>query len=91
MMEAYLYKLSLNIPITEYDLTLKGNLGYNGEEEMIKKIKDLDDGSIIVTSLVFQESKNKMIKTQASKKIYDYITNNLSPIGQFYKFRVYVK
>ena len=91
MMEAYLYKLGLDIPITEYDLTLKGNLGYNGEEEMIKQIKNLDDGSIIVTSLVFQESKTNMIKTQASRKIYDYITENLSPIGQFYKFRVYVK
>lgn len=58
---------------------------------MIKQIKNLDDGSIIVTSLVFQESKTNMIKTQASRKIYDYITENLSPIGQFYKFRVYVK
>lgn len=91
MMEAYLYKLTLNIPITEYDLTLKGNLGYNGEEEMINKIKNLDDGSIIVTSAIFQESKSSIIKTQASRKIYDYITKNLSLIGQFHKFRVYIK
>lgn len=89
IMEAYLYKLSLNIPINEYDLTLKGNLGYNGEEKMIEKIKDLDDHSIIVTSLVFEESTTSMLKTQASKKIYDYITNNFSTIGQFHKFRVY--
>ena len=91
MMEAYLYKLTLNIPITKYDLTLKGNLGYNGEEEMINKIKNLDDGSIIVTSAIFQESKSSIIKTQASRKIYDYITKNLSLIGQFHKFRVYIK
>ena len=90
-MEAYLYKLSLNIPINEYDLTLKGNLGYNGEEKMIEKIKDLDDHSIIVTSLAFEESTTSMLKTQASKKIYDYITNNFSTIGQFHKFRVYIK
>ena len=91
IMEAYLYKLSLTIPINEYDLTLKGNLGYNGEEKMIEKIKDLDDHSIIVTSLAFEESTTSMLKTQASKKIYDYITNNFSTIGQFHKFRVYIK
>ena len=34
----------------------------------------------------------KIIKDKKLKiKIYDYITENLSPIGQFYKFRVYVK
>ena len=60
-------------------------------EEMINKIKNLDDGSIIVTSAIFQESKSSIIKTQASRKIYDYITKNLSPIGQFHKFRVYIK
>lgn len=91
LMESYLYKLTLDIPINEYDLTLKGNLGYNGEEEMIEKIKDLKDGSIIVTSSIFQESKTKGIKTQSSKKIYNYITNNLNSLGQFHKFKVYIK
>ena len=91
MMEAYLYKLTLDIPINEYDLTLKGNLGYNGEEEMINKIKNLDDGSIIITSAIFQKSKSSIVKTQASREIYDYITENLSLIGQFHKFKMYVK
>ena len=91
MMEAYLYKLTLDIPINEYDLTLKGNLGYNGEEEMINKIKNLDDGSIIITSAIFQESKSSIVKTQASKKIYNFITENYNQIGQFHKFKMYVK
>ena len=91
MMEAYLYKLTLDIPINEYDLTLKGNLGYNGESEMINKIKNLDDGSIIITSAIFQESKSSIVKTQASKKIYNFITENYNQIGQFHKFKMYVK
>ena len=82
LQEAYLYKLSLNIPINEYDLTLKGNMGYNGEERMIDKIKNLKKGSIIVTSNIFQEG-------QSSEKIYDYIKDNLTLISQFHKFKIY--
>ena len=45
LMESYLYKLSLDIPINEYDLTLKGNMGYDGENKMIEKIKRIKKGS----------------------------------------------
>ena len=58
---------------------------------MISKIKNLDDGSIIITSAIFQESKSSIVKTQASKKIYDFITENYNQIGQFHKFKMYVK
>ena len=91
LMESYLYKLSLDIPINEYDLTLKGNMGYDGENKMIEKIKKIKKGSIIIVANEFQETTNEMLKTQASKKIYNYITNNYSSIGQFHKFKVYIK
>ncbi len=91
VMESYLYKLTLDLPITEYDLTLKGNMGYNGEEKMIDKIKDLKKGSILVIYYEFPDTTNEMLKTQASKKIYDFITENYGSIGQFHKFKIYVK
>ena len=91
LMNSYLYKLSLNIPINEFDLPLKGNLGYNGEEELIKKIKEIKDGSIIVINNAYYEKTEDGSKNQSSKKIYDYITKNYGSIGQFHKFKIYVK
>ena len=82
MYEAYLYTIMLNKDIEIYNLPLKGNLGYNGEQEFIKKLENLPDGDIIVTSAVFQ-------KGQSSKLIYDYITNNYQQEGQFRKYKVY--
>ena len=91
LMNSYLYKLSLDIPINEFDLPLKGNLGYNGEEELIKKIKEIKDGSIIVINNAYYEKTEDGSKNQSSKKIYDYITKNYGSIGQFHKFKIYVK
>lgn len=83
MYESYLYNIMLNKKIDIYSLSLKGNLGYNGEENFIKKLNKLESNSIIVTSSIYQEG-------QSSKKIYDYIANTYSLRGQFRKFKVYV-
>lgn len=83
MHEAYLYNIMLNRDINIYSLSLKGNLGYNGEENFIKKLEALEKGSIIVTSAIYQGG-------QSSEKIYNYITNTYSLRGQFHKFSVYV-
>ncbi len=91
LMNSYLYKLALNMPINEFDLPLKGNLGYNGEEELIKKIDNLKNGSIIIVNNAYYEKTDDGAKNQSSKKIYDFITKNYSTIGQFHKFKVYVK
>ena len=89
LMNSYLYKLALNMPINEFDLPLKGNLGYNGEEELIKKIDNLKNGSIIIVNNAYYEKTDDGAKNQSSKKIYDFITKNYSTIGQFHKFKVY--
>ncbi len=68
LMNSYLYKLSLNIPINEFDLPLKGNLGYNGEEELIKKIKEIKDGSIIVINNAYYEKQKMVQKINQVKK-----------------------
>ena len=91
LMNSYLYKLALDIPINEFDLPLKGNLGYNGEEKLINKIKKIKDGSIIVVNNAYFELTEDGSKNQSSKKIYDYITKNYGSIGQFHKFKIYVK
>ena len=82
MFEGYLYDIMLNQDIDIYSLSLKGNLGYNGEEKFIKKLNELEKGSIIVTSNIYQGG-------QSSKKIYDYITKKYQGIAQFRKFKIY--
>ncbi len=91
LMNSYLYKLALDIPINKFDLPLKGNLGYNGEEELIKKIEKIKDGSIIIVNNAYYDKTEDGSKNQSSKKIYNYITKNYGSIGQFHKFKVYVK
>ena len=83
MHESYLYNIMLNRDIDLYSLSLKGNLGYNGEDKFILKINELEKGSIIVTSSIYQGG-------QSSEKIYNYITKNYSLRGQFRKFSVYI-
>ena len=82
MFEGYLYNIMLDKNPDIYSLSLKGNLGYNGEENFIKKLNNLDKGSIIVTSSIYQ-------KGQSSEKIYNYINDNYNLIGQFRKFKVF--
>ena len=91
LMNSYLYKLALDIPINEFDLPLKGNLGYNGEEELIKKIEKIKDGSLIIINNAYYERTDDGSKNQSSKKIYDFITENYGSIGQLHKFKIYVK
>ena len=91
LMNSYLYKLALDIPINEFDLPLKGNLGYNGEEELNKKIEKIKDGSLIIINNAYYERTDDGSKNQSSKKIYDFITENYGSIGQLHKFKIYVK
>ncbi len=81
MYSSYLNKYLLNIPINKYDLLLKGNLGYNGEERIINDFKDMQD--------IYFVTYDKFEGGQASKKIYDYVVNNTKYVTSKGRYNVY--
>lgn len=84
MYEAYFNKLLLGIKINKYDLTLKGNLGYNGEEETIKYFDSLPSGTKFLIYNQFEGG-------QASEKIYNHIKNNYKFTKAFNNYILYTK
>ncbi len=84
MYEAYYNKLLLGIKINKYDLLLTGNLGYNGEEEVIKYFDSLKSGTKFLMY-------NRFEGGQSSKKIYDHIEKNYKLIREFHKYKLYEK
>lgn len=66
---AYMYKLAYNIKINEFDLLMKGNMGYKGTSKMINKIKSIQKGSIFVIELEKQMS-------QFPEEILNFIIKN---------------
>jgi hypothetical protein len=84
MYEAYYNKLLLNLNINEYDLLLKGNIGYDGENRVINYFDSLDNGTLFLTYSSFEGG-------DASKEIYDHVTNNYQLIKTFDKYSLYKK
>lgn len=84
MYEAYYYKLLLGLDINKYDLLLTGNLGYNGEDKVLKYYDSLAEGTQFIMYNTFEEG-------QASKKIYNYIKDNYKVVKIFDKFVLYEK
>lgn len=81
MYSSYLNKYLLDIPINQYDLLLKGNLGYKGEEKVIEKFKEKHN--------IYFVTYNNFENGQASKKIYDYVVNNSNYVTSIEQYRVY--
>ena len=69
---AYLYKLETNEKINKFDLSNKGNMGYNGEEKWIKEI----DETCKNTKCLLILDHYKDINTQISMKINNYVIDN---------------
>ena len=85
MYEAYYDKLLLNIKINPYDLLLTGNLGYNGENRVIKYFDSLPPN----TKFILQ--KKYIGGGQLSKKVYDHIKNNYTLYKTFAIYEVYTR
>ena len=83
MYEAYYNKILLGLKINKYDLTLKGNLGYNGEEETIKYFDKQPSNTQFLIHKDFEYG-------QASKKIYDHIKNNYTFVKSFNGYELYI-
>lgn len=81
MYSSYLNKYLLNLDIGKYDLLLKGNLGYKGEDRVIKEWKEKKDTYFVV----YQDFEGG----QASKKLYDYVISNCEYLGSKGKYKIY--
>lgn len=66
----------------DMDLPFYGNLGREGEDGLIEKIKKLKDTNLLI-------SKEEDEKYQESKKVRTYIINNYELIGEIDEFLIY--
>ena len=73
MINAYFRKLYFNKDINEFDFLLNGNMGYNGDIKMIRKIDNICNKNSCV---FFVEPNDFKGYTQLSKKIYYHVINN---------------
>lgn len=67
------------------DLPFKGNLGKDGEEGLIEKIKNMSN-----TKILIEKDENEII-WQESKKIRKYIIDNIEKVGEIEEFYIYSK
>ena len=81
--KAGLYMVPLKRSNGMLDLPLKGNLGKQGEEKLIEKIKHLGDTEILI------EKDESNVFWQESKKVREYIINNMDKIGEIEEFDIY--
>lgn len=84
--DASLYMIPLDIYNKDFDMFLKGNLGSNGEEKQIEKIKNMDKNTKI---LIKNDNYNR--NWQNPNNVTNYIKNNLEKIGEIEYFDIYVK
>lgn len=83
--KAALYMVPLKKSNGMFDLPFKGNLGKNGENGLIEKIKKLKN-----TEILIEKDENNIIY-QESKKVRKYIINNMDKIGEIEEFEIYYK
>lgn len=83
----YLIKLYYDIPISQYDLLLIGNVGYHG---MDMKLKELDTLCSNEKCYFFVEKNNeKTILERQYFSFYDYIINNYKKKDSLFEFDIY--
>lgn len=83
--EAAVYKIPMNQYDKNYDMLLKGNLGQKGEEKIIQ---ELEEKSNIVVLLKKENARNNW---QNSKKIREYVLQNMKKVEEIEEFDSYEK
>ena len=79
--EANIYRIMLKQNYQDFDLPFLGNWGYNGEERVLNKIKNLKDTFILIN--------NEDVIGQESTKIKEYIKNNYNKTGEIEDLEIY--
>ena len=68
----------------DYDMFLKGNIGKDGEQGQIEKIKQKNDNEIILV-----RKSNLKTNWQTPKEVVKYVRENLEKIGKINIFEIY--
>ena len=79
--EAAIYYIPLNMYNKDYDMFLKGNLGADGEERIIKRIQSEENAVYLI--------KQKGLNWQNPGDVREYIINNLDYTGNISAFMIY--
>lgn len=82
--EAVIYMVPLDKYNKDYDMFLIGNIGKDGQEGQIEKIKKKDENTLYLI-------RNENIETNWQTPLYviEYIRNNLEKIGEVSMYEVY--
>lgn len=82
--EAVIYMVPLDKYNKDYDMFLIGNIGKDGQEGQIEKIKKKDENTLYLI-------RNENIETnwQTPLDVIEYIRNNLEKIGEVSMYEVY--
>lgn len=85
--DTYYYKYKNNIKIDKFDLSLIGNSGYNGNEKMKKKIKQMDNNTLFI---IFDNKYDDDFFDQTNYELIDFIKENYEMIDDLgYHLYVY--
>lgn len=82
--EAAIYMIPINKYNKDYDMFLKGNIGKDGEQGQIEKIKNKSENEIVLIRK--PEFKPNW---QSPLDVIDYIRKNLEKIGEISIFEIY--
>lgn len=83
--DAAIYKIPINQYTKNYDMFLKGNLGRDGEEGIIKDLQEEEKYVVLIKNE--QYSRN----WQNPEKVRNYVIENMNKIGEIELFDVYEK
>lgn len=82
--EAAVYMIPINNYNKDYDMFLKGNIGKDGEEGQIEKIKQKDESTLYLI-----RKKNMKSNWQTPMNVVKYIRDNLVRIGEISIYEIY--
>ena len=84
--EAACYMIPIDYYNKDYDMFLIGNIGKDGEDGQIEKIKQNDEKALFLI-----KKENLKLNWQTPTKVIDYLRNNLKKEGIVFKFEIYEK
>ena len=82
--EAAIYMIPIDKYNKDYDMFLKGNIGKDGEEGQIKKIKQKDESTLYLI-----RKENMKSNWQTPMNVVKYIRDNLVRIGEISIYEIY--
>lgn len=80
---ASVYMIPIDRYNKDYDMFLKGNLGKDGEEGQIEKLKNEENAIILIMNSKYKRN------WQNPEKVRNYIINNKEKIGEIGNFEIY--